>query len=117
MLSKTISITLLATLLASFSGVEALPASQTGGGTAQMHGRRTLGQREAYKTNGVYNKAFVQDEIRNLKIKYDRKSGGAIKALIAKRAMGSEPLTDVYEDGLDLQYYVRQCSHPGITMH
>ncbi|KAL8276492.1 hypothetical protein RQP46_011093 [Phenoliferia psychrophenolica] len=106
MLSNTISITLLATLFASFSGVEALPASQTGGGTAQLHGRRTLGQREAYKTNGFYNADFVKNEIASLKIKYDRSGrGGAIKAAKAKRAMGTDKLTDVYGSGLDLQYY------------
>ncbi|KAL8292281.1 hypothetical protein RQP46_001747 [Phenoliferia psychrophenolica] len=120
MLSPATSLTLLATLLATFVPVDALPAPSSAPRSATLHGRRTPGQNELYKRNGVFNKVFLQEEIARLDAKYDRKSRAGSqesmldlptslkvvsKSVKARRAMGTEDLTDVIGSGLDLEYY------------
>ncbi|KAL8287595.1 hypothetical protein RQP46_003453 [Phenoliferia psychrophenolica] len=97
----TTSLALAAALFSSVLPADALPRPA---GSAVLHGRRTLGQLEAYKTlDGVFNFAFLQAELLNLKAKY---GGGTPAQLLAathaRRAFASMALTNYAND---VEYY------------
>mgnify|MGYP001615027107 FL=1 len=83
MLSPTASITLLATLLATFASVDALPKPTAAPRSATLAGRRTPGQNELYKRNGVFDQVFLTNEIGRLNLKYGPKSRTAVKSALA----------------------------------
>ncbi|KAL8276487.1 hypothetical protein RQP46_011088 [Phenoliferia psychrophenolica] len=117
MLTPAASLTLLATLLATFGSVDALPRVPR---SATLQGRRTPGQNELYKRGGVFDQAFLTNEVTRLNHKYGPKRNAA-KSFVAdatrplaainlkeKRASsgnGTVPLTSVIGGGLDLYYY------------
>ena len=115
MLNST-AITLLATLLATFGSVEALPKPNAAPRSATLQGRRTPGQNELYKREGVFNRSFAQEEVSRLQLKYGPKSVAPAKSVLAdatalplsavnlkakksnsRRSSGREALTDVSE--------------------
>ncbi|KAL8292380.1 hypothetical protein RQP46_001846 [Phenoliferia psychrophenolica] len=109
MLHPTTSLLLLAALLSASpsSALPSKPSKSKSVGSATLHGRRTAGQKEAYKhANGTFDFTFVEAEVARLKSKYHRRGNttAALHRIASTHAGGSkrghtiDPLTDVLPD-------------------